>query len=226
MKVPGGCPSCASRCGVDSTHSLRQAASAGAKPNHAFFHCQHPHEKIFRPRRPSFAPPRAAAAAARRARRRRGPGCISNGCGKQALFFDAIGTASQRACRADGRRRRQRGAQGGFRGGKKKSPEAVRFRAAQADLRRTARTRTTGFASPAHLPERTSRSRTTVRFVLHPGSGIRRDEPRCPSPAPGLPPPRPRPARSWKRKRPHWAGVSGRRVAADAQSSSPSISSA
>jgi len=37
LKVPGGCPSFASRCGVDSTHSLRQAASAGRNLITVFF---------------------------------------------------------------------------------------------------------------------------------------------------------------------------------------------
>lgn len=39
---PGGSLSFASRFRFDSTHSLPQATSAGAKPNHGFFHCQHP----------------------------------------------------------------------------------------------------------------------------------------------------------------------------------------
>jgi hypothetical protein len=45
----GGGLCCAARCRGCSTHSRPQVTSAGAKPNHAFFNCQQPAAKKFRP---------------------------------------------------------------------------------------------------------------------------------------------------------------------------------
>jgi len=47
----GGRGACASRLVVDLLHSVWQARSAEAKPNHAFFSCQQPWAEIFTPKR-------------------------------------------------------------------------------------------------------------------------------------------------------------------------------
>ena len=107
LKVPGGCPSFASRCGVDSTHSLRQAASAGRNLITVFFTVNTPPGFFPAPSRPcrrGFPPAGRRDTGAMRARI---PGaCNSDAENKRffsrairAVFFAAGRARAGRPCR-------------------------------------------------------------------------------------------------------------------------------
>lgn len=159
LKVPGGCPSCASRCGVDSTHSLRQAASAGAKPNHGFFHCQHL-RAIFFPPPPATTAARAAAGAAYILAMRRAPDRGAQiRCGKQVFFFHEHWRGRVSASPSDDRVGAAKRPSATVAAPENFLWKALPFRVAQADLRRTAQApapRRDAFLHPRRSSKRSS----------------------------------------------------------------------
>ena len=138
LEFHGGRAGCASRCGVDSTHSLRQAV-CWAKPNHGFFYCQHLRTRFLAALHTALtraAPPLQTRPGTRRCGASH---AYANQCIKQVVFCStARGCGIDNACTGCGR-----GRQGVSR--KRLQRDAIfsrapaPYRVAQADLRRTFR---------------------------------------------------------------------------------------
>lgn len=133
---------CLSRCRVDPTHSLPQHALLGAKPNHGFSRCQHPHATFFRrgARPRTRHRPRPASGDGMRDddNATRACGACKKTSGKHAYFFARMAEGDSRGRDGRGRRRTFRERARLERHLKKSSAKGSGFRVAQARMRRFA----------------------------------------------------------------------------------------
>ncbi len=236
-KVPGGFPSFASRCGVDSTHSLRQAASAGRNLITVFFTVNTPpgfFPAWSGPRRRNF---RAVRRRDGEATRERIPGARNSSAENKRFFFacDSRGIFVAVRMRTQRPRRRRSADRPGVRKNffrdvscsRRTSRFAQELRKPRRGFddaiarRRIPSSTPNACTRPSRLPPRAHSARRSPM-----PRGQRAIDASCTWPSCMCACPAPRPSASPEKKTPARGGRSSWKRAAGGQSSSLSISSA